>query len=187
MFEPKEIDYSRSMNINAILKREGLKQRELADKIGMSPENLNRIIKLRRPLTEATAETIHAYFPKYRVDWIMGRDRYMTEEDRITSKENQIRNDAPITVLDTALLSVCHREGIDVPELKNIPELTLLVSQLQDYAEMLMRNYIHRTDSRFWTNLDYFHEVIQEKFSVNSDVAPDSVKSNRKKTEKKKK
>lgn len=164
MFTPKEIDFVRVENIKTIIKLEGIKQVTLARKINMSPENLNRIIKLRNPLTEATAETICAYFPKYRKEWLLGYDRFMTEDEKTIAKDEGIRANAPITVLGTALLNVCHAEGIDVPVLDSLPELILLESQLNDYAEMLMSNYIHRNKSHFWSNLDLQLETIERKY-----------------------
>ena len=82
MFEPKEIDMKRVENIKSLLKLEKLTQAKLADMIGMSPENLNRILRLRHPLTTATAESIHVAFnKKYRLEWIQGYSPYMTEEE----------------------------------------------------------------------------------------------------------
>ena len=164
MFTPREIDFVRVENIKTILRLENIKQVTLARKINMTPENLNRIIKLRTPLTEATAETICVYFPKYRKEWLLGYDPYMTEDEKTRAHDSGIRINAPITVLDTALLNVCHTEGIETPTLDNIPELSLLVSQLNDYAEMLMRNYIHRSNSHFWGTLDQQLETIEKKY-----------------------
>jgi len=164
MFKPKEIDFERAENIKTILKLEKLTQVKFAERINMSPENLNRIIKLRHPLREATAELICSYFPKYRLNWLLGYDPYMTEDEKTRAHDSGIRINAPITVLDTALLNVCHTEGIETPTLDNIPELSLLVSQLNDYAEMLMRNYIHRSNSHFWGTLDQQLETIEKKY-----------------------
>lgn len=162
MFTPREIDFVRVENLKTVLRLEDIKQVTLARKIGMTPENLNRIIRLRTPLTETTAETICVYFPKYRKEWLLGYDPYMTEDEKTRAHDSGIRNNAPITVLDTALLNVCHAEGIEPPAI-DIPELTLLVSQLNDYAEMLMRNYIHRNQSHFWVTLDQALETIEKK------------------------
>ena len=162
-FTPKEIDFVRVENIKTILRLENLKQVDLAKTINMSPENLNRIIKLRHPLTETTAETICLYYPKYRTRWLMGYDPYMTEEEKERASDAGIRNSAPVTVLDTALLNVCHDERIEVPDLDCIPELMLLVSQLEDYAEMLMRNYVRRNRSHFWNTLDQELDTIEQK------------------------
>ena len=155
MFEPKEIDMKRVENIKSLLKLEKLTQAKLADMIGMSPEKLNRILRLRHPLTTATAESIHVAFnKKYRLEWIQGYSPYMTEEELSRSKDTSIRLSAPITVLDTALKKICQREGITTPQLDNIPELMLLEAQLNDYAEMLMSGYIHRENSNVWRFLD---------------------------------
>lgn len=162
-FIPKEIDFVRVENIKTILRLENLKQVDLAKTIKMSPENLNRIIKLRHPLTETTAVTICLYYPKYRTHWLMGYDPYMTEEEKDRASDAGIRSSAPATVLDTALLNVCRDEGIDVPDLDCIPELALLESQLEDYAEMLMRNYVRRNRSHFWNTLDQELDTIEQK------------------------
>lgn len=153
VFEPKEIDIKRVKNIKSLLKLEKLTQAKLADMIGMTPENLNRILKLRHPLTTATAESIYqAFNKKYRLEWIQGYSPYKTDVE--LSKDTSIRLNAPITVLDTALKKVCQREGITTPQLDNIPELMLLEAQLNDYAEMLMSGYIHRENSNVWRFLD---------------------------------
>ena len=154
-FEPKEIDFKRVENIKSLLEDEKLTQAKLADMIGMTPENLNRILRLRHPLTTATAESIyHAFNKKYRLEWIQGYSPYKTDEELARSKDTSIRLSAPITVLDTALKKVCQREGILAPLLDNIPELMLLEAQLNDYAEMLMSGYIHRENSNVWRFLD---------------------------------
>lgn len=164
MFTPKEIDFIRVENIKTILRLENMKQVDLARTINMTPENLNRIIRMRVPVTETTAQAICFYFPKYRQEWLLGYDPYMTEDEKIRANESGIRINAPVTVLDTALLNVCHAEGIEAPTLDNIPELLLLVSQLNDYAEMLMKNYIHKNNSHFWNTLDQELETVQRKY-----------------------
>jgi hypothetical protein len=87
----------------------------------------------------------------------------MTEEEKERASDAGIRNSAPITVLNTALLNVCHDEGINVPHLDCIPELALLEAQLEDYAEMLMRNYVRRNRSHFWNTLDQELDTIEQK------------------------
>ena len=163
MFTPEKIDFVRAERIKTMIRLENLNQASFARKIGMSPENLNRIIKLRVRLTEATAETFCVYFPKYRKEWLLGYDPYMTEAEKIRASDSGIRLNAPLTVLDTALVNVCHAEGIEVPALDNIPELNLLTAQLNDYAEMLMKNYIHRNSSHFWKTLDQELETVEKK------------------------
>ena len=167
MFIPKEIDIKRADNIKTVIALENMKQVSFAKKIGMTPENLNRIIKLKHPLTEATAETICAYFPKYQKEWLLGYDDHMTEEEKNRANDVSIRLNAPLTVLDAALLSVCRKEGIEAPVIDNIPEMMLLSSQLEDYAEMLMRNYLHREHSHFWGTLDQELDTIEKNLKRN--------------------
>ena len=164
MFKPQEIDRKRAENIKTILKCEGMTQKKLAEMIYMSPENLNRIIKLRHPLTEATAETICLYFPKFRKEWLLGYDCYMTKEDFIKGyvKRSDATNNACLQVLDSALREVCAREGIEIPKLDNAPEILLLEGQLRDFADSLMWNYVkHREHSHFWGTLDQGLEAIE--------------------------
>ena len=164
MFTPENIDFKRAENIKTIIRLENIKsQAEFARIIGMSPENLNRIIKLKFRLTDTTANAICKCFPKYRKEWLLGYDDYMTEKEKSRASDAGIRLNAPITVLDTALANVCRAEGIEIPTLDNIPELCLLVSQLNDYAEMLMKNYIHRERSHFWETLDQELSTIEKK------------------------
>ena len=164
-FIPKEIDFRRVENINTILKLEKLNQVQFASTINISSAHLNRIIKLHNELTENMAELICCYFPKYRKSWLLGYDPYMTEEEKIRATDLGIRNDAPITVLDTALLNVCHGEGIEIPKLDSLPELMLLTAQLEDYAEMLIKNYIHRKNSHTWNTIDSILETIERNIN----------------------
>lgn len=165
LFTPKKIDFERAENIKTIIQEEKMSQAAFARSINMTPSNLNRIIRLKQPFTEAAAETICAYYPRYRKEWLLGYDPYMTEEEKTRAADCGIRNNAPVTVLDTALLNVCRSEGIDAPALDNIPEMMLLVSQLEDYAEMLMKNYIKRNQSHFWRTLDQALETIENKLN----------------------
>ena len=167
-----EIDPIRAERINIIIKNEGLSQRKFADRLGMSPENLNRIVNRRNPLTEDTARMITDLFPGYRLEWLLGYDDHMTAEDlrRSFIDRSQSNNDASIQILDTALREVCSREGIPVPLLDDIPELWFLQAQLRDFADSLMWNYvIHRDHSHVWSYLD--------QISVKSDVKATSAKT----------
>ena len=154
-----EIHPVRAENVKKLLKREGITQKELAEKIGYSQQNISKIVQKKQPLTEEAAKLMIEAFPekKYRIQWLLGYDEHMTlndlEKDLISRSD--ATNNATIQLLDTALREVCARENIELPVLDNIPELLLLQAQLQDYADSLMWNYVkHRDHSHVWGYLD---------------------------------
>lgn len=150
-------------HIKELIKREYKHQCELAEALNIEPQNLSRCLRSGK-ISDKMCSKIKELFPKYRLEWLLGYDDYMTEEELINAHDRGLRLNAPITVLDTALHEVCAREGIDVPTLDNIPELMILENQLRDYANSLMYNYVmNREGSHFWSGLDQALETIEKK------------------------
>lgn len=147
--------------IRELLKRKNLRQTQLAEKLDILPTNLSRCLTQNK-VSDKMCRKIGELFPEFRLEWLFGNDDFPTEEEKRRATDSGIRHSAPITVLDTALLNVCNREGIDPPEI-SIPDFVLLESQLEDFAEMLITNYLHRENSHFWNSLDSALETIEEK------------------------
>lgn len=160
-----EIKAERAERLKMLIDREEMSQTAFSEKIGYSQQHVSGIVRQKTALTEETAADIISVFPEYRIEWLMGLDDFMTHEDfkRAYIKNNDIRNNALLTVLDAALHEACLREDLPVPTLENIPELILLESQLRDYAVSLMAGYLHRKDSHFWSNLDSLLNTAEEK------------------------
>lgn len=76
-----EINPIRAERLKVLIDREKLTQQEFAGKLFQSQQNISRIINLKTPLTESTAQDIIKLFPEYRLSWLLGIDDYMTESD----------------------------------------------------------------------------------------------------------
>lgn len=159
----------RVSRVRAFLDRKGIKQKDLAEAIEMEPQNLSRCM-VSGKISEKTCRKIADCFPGVRVEYLLGLDPYMTEEEKEEAEKREalahdlgLRVNAPLTVLDTALQEICSLEGIEVPNLDNLGEYLLLEAQLKDYAYSLMWRYLHRDCSHFWNTLDQELEAIENK------------------------
>ena len=156
-----EINPIRAERVKIIIAREKKKQKITQEKIAsmlyMSQQNLSRIVNLKNALTEENARRLIDCFPDYNLAWLLGDSDIMLKQDIQTDiiKKQDATNNAAITLLESALREVCLREKRRIPTLDNIPELLLLESQLRDYADALMWNYvIHRDNCHVWQYLD---------------------------------
>lgn len=73
---------TRGSRVKELLKENGMKQRELAEKLDYTNEHLNRILNGREPLTEKTASEIVKIFPSVRIEWILGLDDFRSESEK---------------------------------------------------------------------------------------------------------
>lgn len=103
---------------------ENITQKKIADRIGISQQNLSRIINQDHGLNESMAKLIVEAFsdrpPKkqYRLQWLLGFDDYMTDEIMLLSKQvDQLRKtDAMIeTMRNLFSLSGFGTEWVDYP------------------------------------------------------------------------
>lgn len=161
--------------IKTLLKREGLKQIDLANMItvrskngeplSMEPQNLSRSLRSGK-VSDKLCRKIGDLFPKYNVMWLLGDSDIMLIKDLRQDfiSRSDATNDACLQLLDSALREVCSREGIEIPEINNIPDLLLLQGQLRDFADSLMWNYVrHRKRSHFWGTLDQELSTVEKK------------------------
>ena len=155
----------RASRIRTLLDREGLKQKDLADRLDIEPQNLSRSL-VSGNVSEKMCRNIGDLFPKYNVMWLLGdSDIMLTEEIRQDFiARSHAADNACLQLLDSALREVCSREGIEIPTIDNIPEILLLQGQLRDFADSLMWNYVrHREHSHFWGTLDQELDTIERK------------------------
>lgn len=152
-----EINPIRAERVKTIIEREKIPQQEFARLTHQSQQNVSRIVKKHNSLTEENAREIIKAFPAYRLQWLLGYDDIMLEEDynRAFVDRMDAANNAVITLLDASVREICAREGIDPPEIDNIPEFLLLEAQIRDFTDGLVWNYIkHRSASHFWSFID---------------------------------
>ena len=74
-----EINPIRAERVKTLIDREGISQKDLADRIFQTQQNVSRILNLKTALTEETAHDIISAFPEYRIEWLLGFDDAMTD------------------------------------------------------------------------------------------------------------
>lgn len=157
-----EINPIRAERVKTIIDREKINQQKLAELIFQTQQNVSRIIQKRQPLTEETARAIIRAFPAYRLQWLLGFDDVMLQDDYKRAYIDRLDavNNAVMTLIDASVREISAREGINPPPvIDNIPEYLVLESQIRDFADGLIWNYIkHRRASRFWSLLDQLDE-----------------------------
>ena len=161
----KPVDKSlvRAERITELMERENLRQSDLAAAIGSTQQNISRVLSSQR-ISESFIQRIIEAFPDYREEWLFGYDKVPTHSEKQIAKSRAYSLNAPIKVLDDALLEVCAREKMEVPHLDNIPELLLLEAQLKDFAVSLMWQYIkYRENSSVWSYLDHVEHLKSEE------------------------
>ena len=67
----------RALRIKALIKREGIKQKDLADDLQIEPQNLSRCLCSGNVSEKMCRKIIEAY-PAYRLPWLLGYDDFMT-------------------------------------------------------------------------------------------------------------
>lgn len=68
----------RVSRIKTLLKREGLKQKDLAEALEIEPQNLSRCM-VSGKISEKMCRNIVECFPEYRIEWLLGDDDSMTD------------------------------------------------------------------------------------------------------------
>lgn len=80
-----KIDEKRIARLRMIMSKEKITQNELAEKIGLTQQNLSRIMCKKQGLTEPLAIRIIDEYPDYSVAWLLGYDevRWISVKDRL--------------------------------------------------------------------------------------------------------
>lgn len=120
MEKSSNAENKRVTRIKIILEREHITQQDLADSLDppMEPQNLSRIMRTGK-VTEKTCRKIVAVYPKYRIEWLLGYDDYMTIEDLIdgTQRLKDLAADGMWAIIEKSLikqgksLKFVHRQG----------------------------------------------------------------------------
>lgn len=94
----------RADRIRIILKREKLTQLELAEKLEMEPQNVSRFLRSGK-VSERICQRIVSLYPKYRFEWLLGIDDYMTAQDQLDSLIDRHARNHDETIAAIAYLS----------------------------------------------------------------------------------
>lgn len=82
-----EINPIRAERLKTLIEREGITRKEFANRISQAHETVSRILNQKQPLTEGTAQDIIKAFPEYRIEWLLGYEKFVINSD----KSNEIR------------------------------------------------------------------------------------------------
>lgn len=106
----------RADRINELMKREGITQEELANKIGSSQQRLSADLK-KGSISEKRCYTIHEYFPKYSVEWLLGRKKHATISDELSDALKTSQNENEVML--SALFGLAKLSGFQIEQ--NVP------------------------------------------------------------------
>lgn len=156
--------------IKTILKREKLKQKDLADLLDIEPQNLSRCM-ITGKISEKMCRKIADIFPEYRIEWLLGDDDFMTDiewADNIQHMKDLVAN-SMWGIIEKSLnkegksLKFIHRTGQHVDsservradcyysvvdnkgnELKRLTALEMIdfEDKIQEYCDFLTRKYL---------------------------------------------
>lgn len=113
MGRPKtEINPKRAERLKELIKAEGITQTQFAGSVGMSQQNISRIITKKHALTEETARTIIDHYPKYPLEWLLGYEDYMTVADKLVAELSQAQEESDFMTF--ALIGLARLSGFTV-------------------------------------------------------------------------
>lgn len=151
--------FIRRERVSDLMRRENINQSELAARLGIPQQSVNRFMKSGK-ISEQRIKDIIEVFPDYRSEWLLGFDVPATHSEMHSIENSAIELNAPITVLYSAMHEVCARENMEEPDKIDIPEFLFLEAQLKDFAISLMWNYLkYRKNSSVWSYLDQVEEA----------------------------
>lgn len=102
----------RADRVKAMIDRENISQSEFADRVHLTQQAISRIVNLKTALTEETARDMIKAFPRYRLEWLLGLDDYMSESDLFDDYMSRIDKEHDTNVYIVRQLAALH--GVDV-------------------------------------------------------------------------
>lgn len=81
-----EINTKSSERVKLLCKRNQITQNELAEKIGVTPKTISAIVTGKTAMSAFIAHQIKQEYPIFRVEWLLGEDDAMTEDDYVFKK-----------------------------------------------------------------------------------------------------
>lgn len=126
-----EMNPIRTERVKTLLNHAGITQKDLADRIFMTQQNISRIVQKKQPLTEETARLIIQSFPEYRIEWLLGYDDIMLKKDLIPTKYNKLRTEKD--TLEKSILSLIRLSDFQI-DLKSIENAEDLHNFLKKYC-----------------------------------------------------
>lgn len=157
-----------------LVREQKIKNKELANRIFITPPTLSKIINGRAVLTEENARRIHSLFPEYSVEWLLGLVDYRNENLRPlyeAAMQADIRNDPE------KRLERHYRAVNDLAELAGYPMVSMggerfMLIGKGEYADITFDDYERLCDEI----LDYVEakagQLLRRKASEKQNPAP---------------
>ena len=82
--------------VKTVYTEQGISQGEFARIINMQQAAISEMVNGKRKVTATTAQAIHAAFPDYSVEWILGTSDYKNDTEKNIATINQIRREGSI-------------------------------------------------------------------------------------------
>ena len=129
-----EINPVRAERVKKIIELEGISQQDFADRIFQTQQHVSRIVNQKSALTEETARAIVTAFPKYRIEWLLGYDDYMTFSDQLTGVIRETNKEAEL--LHNGFFSFARLSGfqIDVAPIAGTDSLEETFQNMKEYC-----------------------------------------------------
>lgn len=105
----KELKAETAKRLKQVLKETGIQKQELAKVAGRSAQLVSDMLKGTAPLTEKTAEGIHAAFPDYSVSWLVGEAEYPNQRAQNLAVYQRAQKEADL--LSVAFDALCKLNG----------------------------------------------------------------------------
>lgn len=129
-----EINPACGQRVKSLLKLLGTDQKGLAEAIFYTPQAVSRIctgkVKLTDQAAAAIAEYAAAHGIQVREEWLLGKDDYMTEEDKITESVDNARTSRDLL----KQLAVCHGHKLSLFEVLEIRQGAKVISRAPGYT-----------------------------------------------------
>lgn len=94
MSKPKtDLNPVRALRVKTIIEREGINQTEFAARVHLTQQAVSRIVNMKTALVEGTARDMVKAFPRYRLEWLLGLDDYMSESDQFDAFVSRLNED----------------------------------------------------------------------------------------------
>jgi len=145
--------------VKLLCERQGITQKELAEKINYSERSISNIVTGTKGLSPLLAQAIITEYPEYRLQWLLGEDDIMTHDEWFSSTKNSLAKEkqmmadmlSAIILLATPLGPTIHRRpdgGIMIKVGRNELILTEsqtneLVSQIRELINVRIRWLFH--------------------------------------------
>lgn len=146
-----EMNPIRAERVKTLIEREKhlhdpkFSQVKLADKIHMTQQNISRIVQMKQPLTEETARLIIEAFPDYRIEWLLGYDNDMTENEKYLNKLDKAKSRSEL--LHDAIHSFLQLSGFDIKDTYHF-SLHGDVDENEAYNRIMDAGYIISRDGK---------------------------------------